>query len=300
MLPSFLTVILWAYTVVCAARAARLLGGVITNLVRLLLAGVFLALWAHLFGAGLGGSSLWLFVFSGCVGFGIGDIAAFEAMPRIGPRLTVLLAQCVAAPVAAVIEWGWLGTTLTLAQVLWGMVILLGVALALAPKDHPHLDRRALLAGTFFGVLAALGQGYGAVLSRKGYQVAEAAGQVIDGGTAAYQRAIGGIGIVLAFFLVQKIREQKTAATSSAEPRDWRRAWPWVVAHALTGPTLGVSCYQWALATAPSGVVMPIVAMTPLAVIPFAYVMDGDRPSPRSLIGAAVAVAGAVALTLVT
>jgi len=36
-----------------------------------------------------------------------------------------------------------------------------------------------------------------------------------------------------------------------------------------------------------------------LAVIPFAYFIEGDRPSRRSLVGGAIAVAGAVALALV-
>lgn len=298
MLPSFLTVLLWAYTVVCASRAAKLLGSVLANLLRLSLAGVFLALWAHLFGQGLHGRSLPYFILSGCVGFGIGDIAAFEAMACLGPRLTALLAQCLAAPIAAAIEWQWLGTELSHGEIVWGLVILAGVAVALAPRDHLHLPRRQLIAGVLFGLLAALGQGSGAVLSRKAYQVGAATGLVVDGGTAAYQRAIGGLGIVLAFFVFLKWRERKSYRKPAGK-RDWRRAWPWVVAHALTGPTVGVSCYQWALATTPSGIVLPIIATTPLAVIPFAYFMDGDRPSPRSLIGGAIAVAGAVALTLV-
>ena len=46
--------------------------------------------------------------------------------------------------------------------------------------------------------------------------------------------------------------------------------------------------------------VLAIVATTPLAVIPFTYVLEGERPSVQSLIGGAVAVLGAVALTLVS
>jgi len=45
--------------------------------------------------------------------------------------------------------------------------------------------------------------------------------------------------------------------------------------------------------------VLPIVATTPLVIIPFSYLLEGERPSVRSLAGGAVAVAGAVALTLV-
>jgi drug/metabolite transporter (DMT)-like permease len=290
MLPSFLTVGLWAFCVVAANRAARLVGGPAANLCRLALAGILLALWAFGFGEGLRGESLRWFIFSGCIGFGLGDIAAFEAMPRIGPRLTSLSVTCLSAPMAAVIEWTWLGTTLAPAQMLWGAVILVGVAVALAPKEHLHLGRRQLMLGAIAGGLAAFGQGFGAVLSRKAYQIA---GHSIDAGTATFQRAVGGIVIVAAFLLFTTYRQRQP------QQRDWRTGWKWIVAHALTGPTLGVACFQWALSVKPSGVVLPIVATTPLAVIPFAYLIEGDRPSRRSLIGGVIAVIGAVALALV-
>jgi len=44
-----------------------------------------------------------------------------------------------------------------------------------------------------FGVGSALGQAGGAVLSRKANEAAALTGYVIDGGTAAYQRVIGGL-----------------------------------------------------------------------------------------------------------
>jgi drug/metabolite transporter (DMT)-like permease len=263
-------------------------GGAAANLGRLALAAVLLALWAHIFGEGLQGNSLRWFILSGCIGFGLGDIAAFEAMPRIGARLTSLSVTCLSAPMAAVIEWAWLGTKLTHAQMFWGAIILIGVAVALAPKEHLHLGRQGMIIGALCGVLAGFGQGFGAVLSRKAYQIA---GHSIDAGTATYQRAIGGIVIVAAFLIFTNWRQR-----ARAPKRNWRAGWVWIVAHALTGPTIGVSCFQWALATAPSGIVLAIVATTPLAVIPFAYLMDHDLPSRRSLIGGIIAVLGAIGL----
>ena len=44
---------------------------------------------------------------------------------------------------------------------------------------------------------------------------------------------------------------------------------------------------------------LPIVATLPLAVIPFAWRFEGDRPVGRSLIGGIIAVTGVIALTLV-
>jgi len=83
-------------------------------------------------------------------------------------------------------------------------------------------------------------------------------------------------------------------------PRPWSQAWPWVIVNSLAGPAIGVACYQWALSIAPTGVVLAIVATTPLAVIPFTYVLEGERPSILSLVGGLIAVLGAMALTLVS
>jgi drug/metabolite transporter (DMT)-like permease len=62
---------------------------------------------------------------------------------------------------------------------------------------------------------------------------------------------------------------------------------------------LGVSCYQWALFSTPSAIVLPIVATTPLAIIPFSYWFEGERTSRRSLLGGFIAVLGAAGLAIV-
>jgi len=67
------------------------------------------------------------------------------------------------------------------------------------------------------------------------------------------------------------------------EAEKWRRVWPWILANAFAGQTLGVSCYQWALKTTPTGVVLAIVATTPLVVIPFARIVEGEKIETRSV-----------------
>lgn len=295
MIPSFLTAVLWSLSAVCATRSTRHLGGALANLIRLFLGSILLALWAHLLGKGLGGAGLWFFVWSGFAGFGLGDVAGYEALPRLGSRLAILIMQCVAAPIGALVEWLWLGTTLTPAQIACGLLVLAGVAIALAPKDHLHIERKRLVAGVAFGLVAALGQASGAVLSRKAYQVAALAGQSIDGGTAAYQRILGGLGVAALFFVVIQAQTRDSRARPAGT---WSAAWPWIICNVLAGPTVGVACYQWALGTTPSGIVLAIVATTPLVIIPFSYSFEGDRPGARSLIGGAIAVAGAIALAL--
>lgn len=307
MLPAFLTTILFSISAVSANRLAKMLGGVEANFLRITLATLFLALWAHSFGEGISGQAFPIFLLSGCVGFGIGDTALYQALPLLGSRLSVLLVHCFAAPFAAITEWLWIGTTLTAPQIGWSMVILAGVSVALAPGAHLNLTRRALTVGTSYGILAAFGQGFGAVLSRKAFLVAKLAGENIDGLTAAYQRILAGWIVAAIFLVTVKYIARLNPAQNSVEQsarslqihEKWRVAWPWIFVNAFSGPTLGVSCYQWALLTTPTGLVLPIVAISPLVVIPFAHAMEGERPSVRSLLGGIIAVAGAVGLTVV-
>lgn len=297
MLASFLTTIFFSLSVIFAARSSKILGGPTANMGRICLATVLLAIWAHAFGEGLRGASLPWFFLSGVIGFGLGDMALFGALPRIGPRLAILLTQCLAAPIAAVAEWSWLGTTLRPVDLACAAVVLAGVAIALAPDHGSEVDRRTFWIGVLFGFGSALGQAFGAVLSRKANEVAALTHFPIDGGTAAYQRIVGGVLMTAFAFIV--MRKARAPEEESRSPDRWRAAWPLVVANALAGPSIGVGCYQWALRTTASGIVLPIVATSPLVTIVLSYFLEGLRPTRRAVLGGLVAVGGAVALKLV-
>jgi drug/metabolite transporter (DMT)-like permease len=76
-------------------------------------------------------------------------------------------------------------------------------------------------------------------------------------------------------------------------------ATPWVLANALTGPVLGVTCYQWALRTTAAAIVQPIVAAAPLLTIPFAAWLENGRVRKTYYVGAVLAVIGVTGLLLV-
>jgi drug/metabolite transporter (DMT)-like permease len=304
MLPAFLTTILFSVSAVCANRTIRFMGSTEANFWRFPVAIILLALYAHIFGAGLSGGAFHIFFLSGLVGFGFGDLALFQALPRLGSRLTVLMVHCLASPLAAVIEWRWLGTTLTRSEILAAVTILIGVFIALAPREGPQLERKKMFSGLLFGLVAAFGQGFGAVLSRRGFQAARLNGEKIDGITAAYQRIIGGMivaGIALLFVKQDRFWKGKTRFEAEGSTLlKWRSSWHWIGLNALAGPVLGVSCYQWALKMKGSGLVLPIVAITPLVIIPFSRRMEGETPGLRSLFGSLIAVIGAIALACVS
>lgn len=301
MIPASLAMLLFALSSVAAKRSVNLLGPPTASLLRILLAAAILGVYAHIWGAGLRGPALGWFIVSGFIGFGICDTAIFLALPRLGAQLTSLMVHCLGAPIAAVTEWLWLGTPLGIHEAVGGSLILAGVAVALYPAkpgSKPPAVARAV-PGAFaliLGVVAAAGQAWGAVLSRHGQLLSRGAGFPIDGMSVSYQRILAGVAFTLVWWLWH--RSQAATRPAGNAPLDFRRARPWVVLNALCGPSIGVACYQWALLEQKTGVVVAIAALTPLAVIPFSWWLDGERPTARSVGGGVLAVAGAVWLAL--
>lgn len=279
-----------------------MLGGTEANFWRILVATFSLGIWAYTFGVGLAGVAFPLFFVSGMIGVG-SDVFLFQGLPRLGSRLTSLLVQCGTAVAGATIEWLWLGTKLTLPQTAACCTILIGVAIALAP-GHLASSRTQWISGIAFSVLAAVGNGFGAVISRKGFAVAANAHQPLDVGTAGFQRLSGGLIVCGLALLIVKRREVAAQLFHPEAPRvpsstKWKEAWIWVVANGLAGQTLGMCFFNWALKTTPTGLVLALVSTTPLVIIPFAWKFEGDKAHRRSIIGGAIAVAGAIALVLV-
>jgi len=302
MLAALLTTLLFATSAICGYRTARQIGGLEANFWRITLATIFLTVWAFTFGAGFAGAPGW-FMLSGLFGIGLGDSAYFQALPRLGSRRTVLLTQCLTAPLAALIEWLWLGTKLNGAEIICVAIILVGVALALAPGDHLKISARDWKIGLVAGGFAALGGALGAVVIRKGYAAIQATGLSVDAGTTGYQRVLGGILIPTIALFIFKWRSAHAHGPAFAgdtlqiSRNKWRRLWPWVLANALAGQTLGVTCMQWALQTTQAGVVTAIIATTPIVLLPLTRIVEGEKIGFRALIGALIAVGGVLGLT---
>jgi len=285
------TLLCFAITPVFAQGAMERLGSIAANFWRLLVAVLLLGGWTWIFGSRVSPAvEVWLLL-GGVAGFGVGGAALFLSLPGLGASLSTLVVQCGAVAAAVAIEWLWLERSLTYFQLLSVIIIVGGVALGLLPRSWP-VSRSHFHAGFAWAVVSAIGQGAGAVISRKAFVLAAAQRCVVDPGTAAFIRAIGGLIVATLWFAI-------LSALRRAEPRATRSAWRWVLANAITGPVLGVTCYQWALRSAPAALVQPIVAAAPLLTVPLAIAI-GDAPRPRLTYyaGTALAVAGTALLLL--
>lgn len=276
----------WAITSLVFAEAARRIGALRVNLLRLPVALALLSLalltmdhplahltprrWSYLAG-------------SAAVGLLLGDLAFFAALRRLGARLTSLLMSL--APVfAALAGWLFLDERLGLRALLGIVVTLAGVAWVAAERGPSGQRGEHRLGGITLGVVGAACQGVGLVLAKLG----------MDGEVAPLAATWVRIGVATALIWLL------TAAAGRLQHKDIvmaaRRAWRQVVTGAIFGPFLGVWLSLAAAALTDVGVAATLMATSPVLVIPLVMALEGYRPTLRAVIGTLVAVAGVALL----
>jgi drug/metabolite transporter (DMT)-like permease len=280
------TALCWAVTGLYFAEAARRIGALRVNLLRLPTALVFLSaalIVTQASFSALNGRRAAYLAASAVLGLVIGDLALFSALIRIGPRLASLLMSL--APLFAALAGflilheqpgprAVLGMAVTLAGVAW--VVAERPETGPAPRDHGRSLALAVLAAACQGiglVLAKLGMA-GEVPALTATWVRMMVATATIWALAAATRRLRGIGIL-------------GAARQAAGP---------VIGGAFFGPFVGVWLSLVAARLTDIGVAATLMATAPVLVIPMVAVTDRYRPTWRAIIGTLIAVAGVALL----
>lgn len=276
----------WAITSLVFAEAARRIGSLRVNLLRLPIALVLLSAalaTSRLPFAYLAAPRVGYLALSGVVGLVVGDLAFFAALKRLGARLTSLLMSLapVFAAVAAAVLLGEIPGGLGLVGI---AVTLGGVAWVVSEPRGPGVVAHGSPRGVAFGVLGAACQGVGLVLAKLGM-----AGEVAPL-TATWVR----IGVATSVIWVVTLATGRQRGLEVAA--SLRRAAGPVAAGAFFGPFLGVTLSLAAAKLTKVGVAATIMATSPVLVIPLVVILEGYRPSPRAVLGTVVAVVGVALL----
>ncbi len=282
----------WALSAVGFSNSTNRLGSQVTNRLRVVLAMVALiAINTVLYGkpipwdAGLDRWG-WLTI-SGLIGLALGDAFLFASYKHIGPRLGLLLLSL--APVfGSAIAWVLFRETLTLLQLSGMIVTLAGISWVVAarPTDDSQTDHD-LKRGVLFGILAALGQAAGLVLSKQG----------MGGDFSPFAGTlIRMIAAVSALWLVAAFQGQaaKTVQTIRENPLGLN----WAIFGAFFGPVMGVSASLLAVQHAEVGVASTIMALPPVIMLPISYFFYREKLNWQSVAGTLVAIGGVALLFL--
>jgi drug/metabolite transporter (DMT)-like permease len=287
----------WAVGSVLFARIGKTVSPAAMNLMKCLTAATLLAvarlaLSSSIAPLAVTASSALLLALSAVVGLTVGDTAYFEAMARIGvPRAILLLS---AAPVFATVGGALLLDERVTARTIAGIAVTLtGIGLAVTSRDDrastaaDERPRDDLRAGVGYGLLAALCQAAGSLLSRR------AMADGIDPLAAAAGRVgIGAVALVASALLFGRARQWSREIADDL-------AWAKIAAASIIGTFAGIWMAQIALArSASTGVATTLLATSPIFALPLAHFAGHERVRARGVVATIVAVTGVALLTL--
>lgn len=274
--------LLWAISSIIYGRLGLKISPLKLNLYKGIMAIAFIALTLVVRGTAFTGISLRtiaLLSVSGVIGIGLGDTAYFSALNSLGARRTLLL-ETASPPMGALLALILIGERLT--PLAWCGILLtiLGIAWVISERN-PLNQKRASRQGVVWGMLAAISQAVGSVISRFALVQSD-----ISPLESALIRLLGGTVIVIGLLLLSAATKQ-SAAKITLSVRSLG-----IIAIAALGSTyLGIWLQQTSLKFAPTGIAQTFLATSPLFVLPI-VALEGEKITWRSILGVGISLSG--------
>ena len=279
------TAICWTATAMSFQVASRRIGSVSVNLIRLVMAFLFYLVYSKIFlnqwlplDAPI---EAWIYLsISGVIGFVLGDFFLFKSYEFISSKISMLI-MTLAPPVAALLGWFMLGEKFTWMNTLGMLLVLSGVALVVMKKDTTHgvKKMRYPLKGIFFAFLGAVGQGVGAVFSKKGMGD-------YDPFASSQIRVI--TGIVGFAIMISIMKRWKMVGTGLKD----KKASKALLVGSFFGPFLGVSLGMVAFKFTSLGIASTLMATVPVFILLPSHIILKEKLTINEVICAFIAVAG--------
>ena len=227
---------------------------------------------------------------SGIIGFTIGDFCSFNSFKMLGPKLGSLyttIAPCATLILGAIIldekinVIGIMGMLITVGGVVW---------LTLSKKDaliSQKLGFARNRKGIIFGIVGALCQGSGLVLSKLGFQKTTELTE-LPTLQAVWIRLLFAFtaAMLVSFFSRSFIKNSKIVLTNQ------NKGLKFMFAGTLLGPVAGVTLSLTAINYLKVAEAQTIFALLPIFVLPLNYFFYKERISLLSVLASLLAVCG--------
>jgi drug/metabolite transporter (DMT)-like permease len=282
------TAIAWALAVILFKKSGETVHPIALNLFKNSLAAVLFLPTLWLFGETLfrrvpAGEYL-LLMASGALGIGISDTLFFMALNRLGAGL-IAIVDCLYSPFVISLSFIFLSECMTTGQFVGAAMILLGVLLAGVERPKAGLKRKDLLLGILFGALALAGTAVGIVMIKR----------LLERSPLLWVteiRLMSSIAVLMVILLLHPARRPIARSLLIAQGR----------AYTLSGSFVGgyVSMVAWlgGMKYTQASIAAALNQMSNIFVFIFAALLLKERVNPQRVIAIALAVGGALLITL--
>ena len=236
---------------------------------------------------------MWLLA-SGLVGYFFGDWCLFNCYIVIGSRMGQLF-MTLAPMFTALAAWVMIGQTLAWTSLLAMTVTLLGIAISVMGRDGQHHVSVSLpLKGVLLGVGAAVGQGFGLVLSKIGldHYVGDVPAAVLPSVEGYLPFASNMIRCVAGFACFTAWLVISGHAGRMRQSLHDRKGLVAMLCAVLSGPFIGVGFSLMAVQHTAAGIASTLMALTPILILLPSRWLFGQPVTAKGVLGAAISVVG--------
>ncbi len=289
----------WTITALFANEASIRLGAMVVNVIRMVLATLFLALilWVTVgtpYPLYADGSAWFYLSLSAIIGYVFGDFCLFNSYVVIGARFGQLF-MTLAPPISAIAGWLLLGEVMSWRSWLAMFVTISGIAISILSKgEGTKLKFDLPLKGVLLGIGAGLGQGVGLVLSKIGIEhyadalpadAPDTMSSILPFASTMIRAIIGGAGFIIWMAIQKDLSKLRDALKE-------RKGITYATLTTIFGPVIGVSLSLAAVQYTDTGIASTLMALTPVLIIaPYAIIYK-QRVKAKEILGVILAMAG--------
>ena len=269
----------WVGSSIFLEKASKETGTLAVNLIRLIIAMVFLGIITYLkrgllLPVDVTKESLKFLSVSGLFGLFLGDFFLYKAYINVGPRITLLVMTF--SPIAvSILSFIILDEKIEIIKILGMILTILGIAMVILRKRS---DKEFSKLGFMYAVLAMLGESFGIIFTRLG-------STNYDSFATIQVRTIPAI---LAFMIYISIRKEWGNIKEGILNK---KGMLYIVLGTIVA-TLGVTSLVEAMKHSNVGVVSTLAATSPILIIPISIVCFKEKISVLEGIGAIVSFIG--------
>jgi len=289
---ALLTAISWSFTSIFFTIAAKRIGALSVNRVRLYFACLMLLSAQFI----LHGNFIpvqietnrwvWLGI-SGIIGLILGDSMLLQSFVLIGTRLAMLLMSLVPI-ISTVLAWIFLNEILAIFEIFAIILTIGGISWVVLEKANNKNESRhsKMKLGILFGLGGAFGQALGLIAAKKGMY------GDFPALTATLMRILVASSLFLIYGAIKKI------SNPSKRIDNLKSALLPIFGGSFFGPFVGIWLSLVAIKYANIGIASTLMALPPIFLLPLTWWIFKEKVSWRCLIGTVVAVGG-VAMILI-
>ncbi|MBZ2174144.1 DMT family transporter [Schnuerera sp. xch1] len=284
-LAALATALCWTINGIVFEDASKRVGSLVVNYLKLILGFIFVSVYCF-FARGMflpmdatTNNWTWL-MFSGFIGFFLGDLFLFQSYVEIGARISLLI-MASSPPITALLGFIFLREKLGLISIIGMFVTVSGIAIVILnkEKDEKKIKLTHSKKGLIYAFLGAFGQALGLIVSKIGM------GDYNPFAATQIRIISGLISFTILFFATKKYGDVKLAFKNRIAMRN-------IAVGSFFGPFLGVTLSLVSLKHTSAGISSTLTSIMPVIIIPFSIIIFKEKIKPKEIFGAIISVAG--------